>query len=158
MDDHTPMPKVARLEVITIGARRRWTLAEKLRIIEESHIGARQASATARRHGLSTSQLFAWRKLAREGRLEADNAAGLTPAMIIADAIAETPIPSPPPSRTHAPGRMEIVVEAGRVIVDASVDQAALARVLSILAQRRFRLPRAFGYGSRLATPTCGAA
>jgi len=65
------MPKVSRLEVISTGARRRWTLAEKQRIVAESYDGHRQVSATARRNGLSASQLFTWRRLAREGRADA---------------------------------------------------------------------------------------
>ncbi|WP_369527205.1 transposase [Bradyrhizobium diazoefficiens] len=36
-------------------------------------------SATARRNGLSTSQLFTWRRLAREGRLGGDAAPLLVP-------------------------------------------------------------------------------
>jgi len=52
------MSKVARLEVISSGARRRWTLEEKHRIVAESYAGARLVSATARRNGLSASQLL----------------------------------------------------------------------------------------------------
>ena len=52
---------------------RRWTLDEKQRIVAESYAAPRQVSATARRNGLSASQLFTWRRLARDGRLaEAD--------------------------------------------------------------------------------------
>ncbi len=36
MTDHTSISKVSRLEVITTGARRRWTLLEKQRIVAES--------------------------------------------------------------------------------------------------------------------------
>jgi len=69
MTDHTPMPKVSRLDVISTGARRRWTLEEKQRIVAESYDGPRFVSATARRNGLSASQLFAWRRLAERGGL-----------------------------------------------------------------------------------------
>src|SRR6476620_10503072 len=73
MTDHMPMPKVSRLEVVSTGARRRWTLEEKQRIVAESYSGPRLVSITARRNGLSASQLFTWRRLARDGRLvEAD--------------------------------------------------------------------------------------
>ena len=112
------MPKVSRLEVISTGARRRWTLEEKQRIVAESYGGLRLASATARRNGLSASQLFTWRRLAREGRLvEADEATTFATAII-----SREPSPSSPPS---LPG----------MIVDASVDAAALARVLAVLEQ-----------------------
>ena len=66
------MPKVSRLEVIQTGSRRRWTLEEKRRIVAESDSGTRQVSATARRYGLSTGQLFTWRRLVRKGRLGGD--------------------------------------------------------------------------------------
>ena len=66
------MSKVARLEVISVGARRNWALEEKQRIVAESYAVPRQVSATARRNGLSASQLFTWRRLARDGRLSDD--------------------------------------------------------------------------------------
>ena len=63
------MSSVSRLEVITTGARRRWTLEEKRRIVAESYRAPRIVSATARRHGLTPTQLFTWRRLDSEGRL-----------------------------------------------------------------------------------------
>ena len=63
------MRQISRLEVIETGARRRWTPEEKQRIVAESFGAPRIVSATARRHGLSNSQLFTWRRLAREGKL-----------------------------------------------------------------------------------------
>lgn len=127
MDDHTPMPQVSRLEVITTGARRRWTLAEKRRIVAESYSIPRGASATAHRHGLSTSQLFGWRKLAREGRLAVGKDSGFAAAMIVPEAPGATP--------GLGVGRMEISVASARIAVDASVDVAALARVLEVLSR-----------------------
>src|ERR1700688_4016347 len=83
MTDHTPNSKVSRLEVITTGARRRWTLEEKQRIVAESFSGRRVVSATARRHGLSSSQLFNWRRLARTGQLVGeDQAPGFVPVTV----------------------------------------------------------------------------
>src|SRR5260221_14501044 len=74
MTDHTPNSKVSRMEVVSTGARRRWTLEEKQRIVAESYASPRLVSATARRNGLSASQLFTWRRLAEDGRLsEADD-------------------------------------------------------------------------------------
>jgi transposase len=126
------MPKVSRLEVITTGARRRWTLEEKLRIVAESFSGHRAASSTARRYGLSSSQLFAWRKLAREGRLLEMDEPGFAPAIVVPEA---TATPERPTCSAGA-GRMEIVVGGVRILVDASVDGAALARVLDVIERR----------------------
>ena len=67
------MPKVSRLEVISTGARRRWTIEEKQRIVAESFAVPRNVSATARRNGLSASQLFYWRQLARAGKFSGRN-------------------------------------------------------------------------------------
>jgi DNA-directed RNA polymerase sigma subunit (sigma70/sigma32) len=44
MTDHTPNSKVSRLEVVSTGARRRWTLEEKQRIVAESYGGPRDAA------------------------------------------------------------------------------------------------------------------
>ena len=145
MTDHTPMPKVSRLDVISTGARRRWTLEEKQRIVAESYSAPRLVSSTARRNGLSASQLFTWRRLAREGRLvEADEAVKFAPAIISSEPSTNSPPSSPErlegaatsPSSPcpAAPGRIEIVLTRGRrVIVDAGVDAAALARVVAVL-------------------------
>ncbi len=47
MPIHTPIPKFSTLEVIETGARRRWTLDEKQRIVAESFSAPRVVSATA---------------------------------------------------------------------------------------------------------------
>ena len=143
MPSHTPMPKISRLEVIATGARRRWTLEEKQRIVAESFSAPRIVSATARRHGLSTSQLFNWRRLARSGQLVSeDDAGGFVPA-IVAPEVVESPAPGSqtllPQSGAAgpAPGRMVIVLSgARRVIVGSDVDPAALRRVLDVLERR----------------------
>src|ERR1017187_7406038 len=135
MTDHTPMPKVSRLEVISTGARRRGTLEEKQGIVAESYDGRRQVSATARRNGLSASQLFTWRRLAQEGRLvEADEATTFAPAIISPEPMTGSAPSLPnhleaaesPPSSSRPvaePGRIEIVLARGRrVIVDNAVD------------------------------------
>src|SRR5271155_2338602 len=130
MTGHTPMLKVARLDVISSGARRRWTLDEKQQIVVESYAAPRQVSATARRNGLSASQLFTWRRLARDGRLEeADRETTFAPVLVGADSsrcsLPEQPDPSPS-QQAHASavsGRIEIVLMRGhRVIVDSGVD------------------------------------
>jgi transposase len=140
------MLKVARLDVISSGARRRWTLAEKQRIVAESYAAPRQVSATARRNGLSASQLFTWRRLAQDGRLEeADSGTTFAP-ILVGDGSSRRSLPLPeqpegadPSLSSQAyvlavPGRIEIVLMRGhRVIVDSGVDAALLARVLAVL-------------------------
>src|ERR1700712_1063521 len=141
MTDHTPMLKVSRVEVISTGAQRRWTLDEKQRIVAESYSAPRLASVTARRNGLSASQLFTWRRLAQEGRLvEAEEVATFAPAVISQEALSTglSPCSEPPATPARSPastvaiapaGRIEIVLPCGRrVVVDNGIDAAALAR------------------------------
>ena len=150
MTDHTPIPQVSRLDVMSTGARRRWSSAEKQRIVAKSYDGRRQVSATARRNGLSASQLFTWRRLARAGRLaEADNGARFAQAVISREPSMSSPLPFPERLEAAAnlpsslrpvavPGRMEIVLTGGHhVIVDSGVDAVALAHVIDVLERRR---------------------
>jgi transposase len=146
MTGHTPIPKVSRLEVIETGARRRWTPEEKQRIVAESFGAPRIVSATARRHGLSNSQLFTWRRLAREGKLIADaDAVAFVPAVVAPELRIPDAPPEPGPEsllpqadrKARAGGRIEIVLSgARRVIVGSDVDAAALMRVIDALERR----------------------
>src|SRR4051794_17238313 len=67
MDGHTHSA-FGRLEVVETGRRRRWSEDEKARIVLESLAGPRLVSATARRHGISRSQLLAWHRTLRAER------------------------------------------------------------------------------------------
>ena len=68
MFDHKlePKPSVARrVEVFTgTGRRRRWSSDEKARILEETLAVGAVVSEVARRHGITSQQLFGWRRSA----------------------------------------------------------------------------------------------
>jgi transposase len=124
------MPKVSRLEVVSTGARRRWTLEEKQWIVAESYSGPRLMSVTARRNGL-TSQLFMWRRLARDGRLTEDAAPALVPVEITstpASASMCAPQPSSPPAQRARAGIIEIELGGCCLRVDRDLDTEALQR------------------------------
>jgi transposase len=129
MDVHKHSTQIERLEVVETGRRRRWTDDEKLRIVLESMQTPRAISSTARRYGISRSLLMTWRRAFRPERIGPDvQPTGFVRAIV---ATAATMAAEPGAS---ASGRM--VIEIGkdsRVIVDAGVDAAALARVLAIL-------------------------
>ena len=130
MDSHTHSAQFGRLEVVETGRRRRWSEDEKLRIVMESLRGRRLVSATARRYGITRSMLVTWRRAFGPEQVGPEGAApGFVPAVIVAE---------PGPRTGTAPtGRMEIVVRSGRrIIVDAEVDAAALARVLEVVDRR----------------------
>jgi transposase len=130
MDSNKCSTQLERLGVIETGRRRRWADEEKLKIVAESMETPRAISSTARRYGISRSLLLNWR---RSFCTEPDGAEGQRSglrAMVVAD-------PARSARASPASGRMEIEIgKDRRVIVDAGVDVAALARVLAILARR----------------------
>ncbi len=129
-----PKPvSVRRLEVLSgdLG-RRRWPDEVKARIVGESLEGGAVVSAVARRHGLRPQQLFAWRRLARAGRLMLPVAEAIRFVPVVADAgPGRTAAPSPAsPARA---GVIEIELEGAILRVAAGVDERQLARVLRAL-------------------------
>src|SRR5512132_3668980 len=129
MDSNKCSTQLERLGIVETGRRRRWADKEKLKIVAESMETPRAISSTARRYGISRLLLLNWR---RSFCTEPDGAegrrSGFVRAMVVAD---------PARSARAAPaGRMEIEIgKDRRVIVDAGVDVAALARVLAILVR-----------------------
>jgi transposase len=62
-----------RLEIFTgFGRRRSWSVDQKAAIVAQSYDGSASVCDVARQHGLTPSQLFAWR---REARLPPDTLA-----------------------------------------------------------------------------------
>lgn len=119
------------MEVVETGRRRRFSDAEKLRIVEESFTGHRQASATARRHGISNALLFRWRRAYRAGQL---GAAPVRPTFVQATVV---DAPQAAEHCTDGGGAMEIRLPNGRrVTVGPDVDAEALGRVLAVLEGR----------------------
>ena len=61
------------IEVVTVSEerRRRWSVQEKAALVKETYEPGMSVSLVARKHGVSASQLFNWRKLEREGALVA---------------------------------------------------------------------------------------
>ena len=125
MNSHTY--SVEKLAIVETGRRRRWSDAEKLRIVTESLAGPRLASATARRHGISPGQLFTWR---RELRVLPDRPAIASPQMVrvcVEDGSKANGVSS----------AVEIILPSGvRLVVAPDVDPAALARIMTVLAPR----------------------
>ncbi len=116
-----------------VSRRRRWSEADRLRIVAESYRPGVSVSVVARRNDVNANLVFTWRRQFRE---QAGGAGGLVPVVV-------EPAGTPPPladaaaGAAPAAGRMEIALADGsRVIVDREVDGSALARVLSVLARR----------------------
>lgn len=116
---------------IVAETRRKWSLAEKEAMVAQT--ASASVSSIARKHGVAASLLFRWRREFGSGGKKVKP-------------VSETrfvPIALPAPSAGYAPatvthgGLIEIELASGRRIrVDASVDAAALKRVIAVLDER----------------------
>ena len=126
---------VQRFEVFTgVGRRRVWTAEDKAAIVTESFSGCETVCAVARRHGLSPSQLFAWRRLV--GREVANRAFPLfVPAVITA------PVPmAVPTTKRRRPRRsssgataIELKIDGVAVKIAQGADAKVIAAVIGAL-------------------------
>jgi len=130
------MPDGSRVEVLSVGdsgRQRRWSLAEKRRIVEESFRPGHGPEVTERRHGLSRSQLYLWRQRYGAGLLGGDREPAFAPVMVAAEAGVTAPTPTAPAGPVGET-RIEIVLGNGRrVVVPVSVDPEALGRLLPVV-------------------------
>lgn len=118
------------LDVVDTGRRRRFSVAEKIRIVEESLAGPNLARSTARRYGIALSGLYLWRRQYRRGEL-----GGAEPAFRPVVCPAEPAAPGAAAPRDCATSeRIEILLANGRrIVVSARLDPDALARMLPVL-------------------------
>ena len=140
---HTTSRKSARsprLEIITRSERRRrWTAEQKREIVAESYGADLTPTEVARKHGISSGQLYTWRH-----ELLGSQAPVVSRAMPRFAEVALTPAsPSPSPPvvaaqrSSRSGGRIEIILPGNILVrVDAEVDEAALGRVLDVLRRR----------------------
>ena len=113
-----------RVEVITgVARRRRWTAAEKARIVAESYAPGASGTAVALRYGLHRNQIFSWRRQFRSA------AAGdpTKPADFIPIAIASESVA----------GRIELSCAGITIRVGAGFDAGDLHRVLQVVRELR---------------------
>jgi transposase len=89
--------------------------------------------AVADRHGISTGQLYTWRK-----QMLATAMSGFAPVAVVSDAPQRpAPAPSSEPAIPGAPATIEIVLPSGASIrVAGGADAAALRMVLAELGGR----------------------
>ena len=133
-----------QVEVITsVQRRRRWSRAEKERIVAAALEPGAVASEVARAAGIHASQLFRWRQELC-GPAPAGGTGETAPAFA-AVTIATEPMP---PIATPAPavaqpgpeGVVEIEFAGGtRMRISGAVDPAIASAVIAALAQRRPR-------------------
>ena len=106
-------------------AKRRFrSKRERRQIVEETLQPGASVAVIARRHNVNANQVFHWRKLYREGRLDIPPAAQLLPVRV-----AEVVSSEPPPAKFRA-GVIVVEVGRARVRIEGSVDSENLRVVL----------------------------
>src|SRR6516165_8291168 len=107
--------------------RRRWSLEEKLRILAQSVAPGSSPSLTCRLHGISSGQLYTWRKQFRTGELT-----GFIPVAVASEPAAQLPPPEPIdegpaicPAAALSDGLIEVELPSGvRLRLTGHVDEA----------------------------------
>lgn len=110
--------------------RRRWSTEEKLRMVAEVAAPGAQVAEIARRHGISRSLLYTWRREAHQQR-DDETLPGLVPAVIVP---AEGRAVSGAAGLAPESGIIEIALAGDvRVTVRGRVDAKGLRAVLMAL-------------------------
>jgi transposase len=127
--------KSSDVDTIATGRRRNrsWPTSLKREIVAASYEPGSSASVVARRYDVNTNQLFAWRKLYRDGARA--RAAPSGPLLLPVTVTAEAGTPAPPLSS----GVDTIEIELSgkyRVRIGSGVDGKALRLVLDALERR----------------------
>ena len=132
-NDGSSMDRPRRIEVLNGPERRRhWSDEAKARIVGESMAPDAMVSQVARRHGVLPSQIYAWRKAAREGSLV------LSEGPVFATVEAAGPLP--PTSRPEQAGVVPMIeIEAGAIAVrvNGGADAALVERIIRALKAAR---------------------
>ena len=114
-----------RLEIIDRAGRRRFGREMKLHIVVESYSEPGLCATTARRHGISRSQLYEWRRLDRAWQRDA--------ALPVGGFVRALLAPEAEPAAGSLPNddRMEVISTNGRrVIVGRDVDVEAVLGIM----------------------------
>ena len=133
MSDFIHRPQIEVLSAADGVRRRQWSDEDKFRIVEESFVGHRQVTATARRHGICRSLLTIWRRQYRNGELGASRPVSFAPVTVTQDVPASRSGPVDPADLSRN-AQVEITLPNGRrLIVPTGVESEALARILSVV-------------------------
>lgn len=116
--------KDKRHEVVTsVRKRRRWSLAEKQRLVAATLEPGGSVSAVARQAGIRTTQLYGWRL-----RMHASAPSGFAPVRVAPEAL------------PAGSGTLEIEFPTGaRMRISGAVDIAVMAAAVAALVQGRRR-------------------
>jgi transposase len=125
------------------GPRRKYTIAEKRRIAEETLQPGASVAVVAQGHGINANLVFGWRRMLQKGLLPG-GASAKTPPLLPVEVTTPTLTPSRrakpaavPRSEPKVSGSIEIEFAGGqRLRIRGRVDRATLVRVIDVLSSR----------------------
>ena len=117
--------------------RRRWSVEEKLRILAQSVAAGSSVLLVCRMHGISSGQLYTWRRQFRSGELT--GFAPVTVASPLGQLTSVSPDVDPASAKAEADrpvsGMIEVELRSGaKLRITGPVDAAVLRQVLSALS------------------------
>jgi transposase len=118
------------IETASHVKRRRRSVEEKRRIVEETLEAGASVARVARRHAINANQVFYWRKKYREGRLGKNQPSKLLPVTLCDPKSGRAGCASSP----FAVGTMEIKLAKGTLRVAGNVDVVVLRTAIECLA------------------------
>lgn len=128
------------MEIITgVERRRRWSVADKLRIVAETQLPGARIADVARRYEISRGLLWNWRHQARRGVLRQQDAPAFVPVRVVPDQIAAAARPIGTVRTTGgydvpANGRVEVTLPDGTAIrIEGDVSLTMLRQVMTVL-------------------------
>jgi transposase len=113
-------------------ARRRRSIEEKRRIVEETLAAGASVARVARRHAVNANQVFYWRKKYREGQLGKRQSSKLLPVTLSDISRSKSGRVGCAPSPS-AVGSMEIHLAKGTLRVAGNVDVVVLRTAIECL-------------------------
>ena len=119
-------------EVIAVersSTRRHRSKQERRQIAEESLRPGVSVAVVARSHGVNANQVFHWRKLLSEGRLDVDQTSSQLLPVRIAEVIDDRAVPH------QQPGVIQIELGRTRVRIEGAADPATLRIILGQLGR-----------------------
>jgi transposase len=117
------------IETVSQAKRRRRSVEEKRRIVEETLEAGASVARVARRHAINANQVFYWRKQYREERLGKNQCSKLLPVTLSDPKSGRAGRASSP----FAVGTMEIKLAKGTLRVAGSIDVVALRTAIECL-------------------------
>ena len=116
--------------------RRRWSVEEKLRVLAQSVAPGSSVMLVCRTHGISSGQLYTWRRQFRTGELTGFAPVTVTPPVgQLAAPAASADVASPPEADRPAGSIIEVELPSGvKLRLTGAVDEAMLRQVLSALS------------------------